>query len=338
MSILKIAIFLFKVLLDSFFKFKRKELNQMGNILKPVVYLVGRPSLAEEGLKKFFEDENVFFSIEGNPLTRMKFLEEKQKEWLINTSNAAEILCMTAGKICYNAYGVGNNDIEPYIRNIIESGHHSVIEHVQWNFIIKGSRIWSHEHVRHRIGVAISQRSQRYVKESDANFIMPPEIRRNTKTKDIFKKSIERNQKAYNRLIRLLSEDIKEQVPDSTLRVKTVRSSARSLMPNATETFIFWSANARALRHFIDLRAKQSAEWEIREVAIQILKIMREEAPNIFADYEIKKTPEGLEIAVTDLNRRLERIREELEEQYKARSDEPLARKRIAQILEKLKT
>ena len=303
-------------------------------VLEPKVYLVGKPALAKKGLADFFNDENVFFAIQNEPLTRMKFLEPKQKDWTINTDNPAEILCMTAGKICYDAYGKGNNDIEPYIKNIIESGHHSVIEHAQWNFIIKGSRIWSHEHVRHRIGIGISQRSQRYVKESDANFVLRPEIAKNPEAKKIFENLIKESQKAYDRLIEIVSEDIKEQIPDSTLRIKTVRSSSRSVMPNATETYIFWSANARALRHYIDLRANKHADQEIRKTAIQILKIMQAEAPNIFDDYEIKKTAEGFEVAITKLDRCLDRIKKQLEEQYETRNDEiKLKEQVIAEIL-----
>lgn len=289
-------------------------------VYAPKVYLVGKPAIAEVGFLKFFEDEEVCFSIKHDSITAPP--KKRKKEWLVNTANEAEVLCMTAGKICYDAYGKGNNDIEPYIKNIIESEHHSVIEHVQWSFIIKGSRIWSHEHVRHRIGVAISQRSQRYVKESEAKFMIRPEIAKNNEAEKIFKENIEHDQKAYDKLIELLSEDIKKEIPDSTLRVKTVRSSARSIMPNATETYIFWSANARALRHYIDLRANRHADWEIREAAIQILKIMQIEAPNIFADYEIKKTAEGFEVAVAKWDRCKERIIKILEEQCETRNKE----------------
>lgn len=313
---------------------KAKQMNEAINLITgPKVYLVGRPSLAGEGLAEFFKDEDVSFSIRGKRVT-----SRGSKKWDVNTDNPAEILCMIAGKICYDAYGKGNNDIGPYIHNIIESGHHSVIEHAQWNFIIKGSRIWSHEHVRHRIGVGISQRSQRYVKESDAHFMLRPDIYNNPKALAIFKKQIESGQKAYDILIELLAEDIKKIIPDSTLRVKTVRSSARSIMPNATETYIFWSANARALRHYIDLRANKHADWEIREVALQILKIMQKEAPNIFADYEIKKTPEGFEVAVTKIDRCFDRIKKSLEEQRDARSGEPETQDKINKTLNLLES
>jgi thymidylate synthase (FAD) len=87
---------------------------------------------------------------------------------------------------------------------------------------------------------------------------------------------------------------------DKTLLVKTVRSAARSVMPNSTETYLFWSANARSLRHYIEMRASQHADIEIRKVAVQILKIMQREAPNLFGDYRLVDLPDGTEEAQTD--------------------------------------
>jgi thymidylate synthase (FAD) len=75
--------------------------------------------------------------------------------------------------------------------------------------------------------------------------------------------------------------------PDKTLRRKLARQAARSVLPNATETKIFVTANARALRHFIELRGSEHADIEIRKVAVAVLKIMQQEAPSIFADYTL---------------------------------------------------
>jgi thymidylate synthase (FAD) len=78
------------------------------------------------------------------------------------------------------------------------------------------------------------------------------------------------------------------------------RQAARSVLPNATETIIFVTANARALRHFIELRGSQWADPEIRKVAIKILRIMQKEAPHIFGDYRIERLPDGTEVARTE--------------------------------------
>ncbi len=261
-------------------------------LYEPRVYLVGRPSLNTDGLARFFDDEGVNFLIKGKPVNGDG--EKHPRTWNADTDNAAELVCMTAGKICYDAYGKGRNEIQPYLANIINLGHGSVLEHANWNFIIAGvSRVFSHEHVRHRAGVAISQRSQRYVKENMAAQIAQPIVEANPEAKKIWVETILKAQESYDKLIKLLSADLKEQIPESTLRIKTVRSAARGIMPNSTETYVFWSANARALRHYIELRSSQHAEIEIRRVAIQLLKIMRKEAPNIFGDYETRELPDG---------------------------------------------
>ncbi|MXY12521.1 MAG: thymidylate synthase (FAD), partial [Chloroflexi bacterium] len=85
-----------------------------------------------------------------------------------------------------------------------------------------------------------------------------------------------------------------------TLRRKMARQAARSVLPNATETKIFVTANARALRHFIELRGNEHAEPEIRRVATKVLAIMQEEAPNLFGDYQLQSLPDGTSQAVTE--------------------------------------
>src|SRR5438874_10106265 len=96
-----------------------------------------------------------------------------------------------------------------------------------------------------------------------------------------------------------LQEAFKDE-PDKTLRRKLARQAARSVLPNATETKIFVSANARALRHFIELRGSRHAETEIRKLSVQVLKIMQEEAPNLFGDYKLVPLPDGTFEAVTE--------------------------------------
>jgi len=82
-------------------------------------------------------------------------------------------------------------------------------------------------------------------------------------------------------------------VEEKTLRRKMARQAARSVLPNATETKIFVTANARALRHFIELRGSEHADVEIRKVAVEVLRIMQREAPNMFADYTLVPLPDG---------------------------------------------
>jgi thymidylate synthase (FAD) len=90
---------------------------------------------------------------------------------------------------------------------------------------------------------------------------------------------------AYDRLVAGLERHYASE-PDRTLRRKLARQAARSVLPNATETRIFVTANARALRHFIELRGSEAADVEIRKVALQVLDLMRQESPALFSDYE----------------------------------------------------
>ena len=169
-----------------------------------------------------------------------------------------------------------------------------------WNFIITGvSRSFTHELVRHRAGFGYSQLSQRYVDESTADFIEPACIAEDPELHAIWLEAIEHCHRAYCRLVDRLLKRFAS-VQDKTLRRKLARQAARSVLPNATETKIFVTANARALRHFIELRANEHADTEIRIVAGKMLEILRAEAPNIFGDYRLEPLPDGTVAARTE--------------------------------------
>jgi thymidylate synthase (FAD) len=257
--------------------------------------LVGRPTLAEGFSDFLYED----LGLDSNGV-----IDEAVARRAIASDHPAtdaELLAMLAGKTCYDSAGKGRKDPVEYLGNIIESQHGSVLEHASWNFIIAGtSRVFSHEHVRHRAGCAISQRSQRYVKESAAGQILLPIIEQNPEALRVWQEAVEKAQEAYDQLVEILTADLRDAVPDSTLRIKTVRSAARSVMPNGTETVIFWTANARALRHYIELRGSEHADIEIRRVAIALLKIMQVEAPAMFSDFHLVDLADGTQAAHTE--------------------------------------
>ncbi len=189
------------------------------------------------------------------------------------------------------------------MKNIIESQHGSVLEHAVWNFIICGvSRSFTHELVRHRAGWGYSQLSQRFVDESETDFIEPDLIGDDEELHSIWLRCVENIIENYKLLIEKLTERVNEKFPDlgSVMKKKLVRQTARSILPNATETKIFVTANARALRHFIELRGSLSADREMRKVAVKMLRLMQEEAPNIFGDYTIIKAEDGTEIVKTE--------------------------------------
>lgn len=250
-------------------------------IREPQVYLVGRQIIDDGELERFLADHDV-------------------THWSTDTSVAGEKLCEVAGRLCYLSFAKprpGGN--AAYIERLLEVGHGSVLEHSVWNFLIAGvSRSFTHELIRHRAGFGYSQLSQRYVDESEANFVEPECVADDAALHDVWRSAVEHAQEAYVRLVEGLERRFASQT-DRTLRRKLARQAARSVLPNATETKIFVTANARALRHFIELRASEHAEVEMRRVATKILEIVRQAAPNLFRDYEIVSLDDGTRVART---------------------------------------
>lgn len=239
-------------------------------ITEPRVYLVGKQVVDEAMLRAFLDDEGLVFETD--------------------TKIPTEVLSEVAGRTCYMSFGKGRKTNKDYLERIISSHHGSVLEHAVWNFLITGiSRTLTHELIRHRAGWAYSQLSQRYVDESDAKFVMPPLYRDNEMLAEKWKGAIEDAHKSYVNLVNATENYVAELYPElnATDRRKIVRQSARSVLPNACETKIFVSANARALRHFFEMRGSLHADTEIRELAVAMFRLVKEEAPNIFADLDV---------------------------------------------------
>ncbi len=247
---------------------------------RPTVYLVGRQTVDDAELDRFLADHGV--------------------AWQTDTEVAGEYLAEISGRLCYMSFAKprpGGNRV--YLDHIKEVGHGSVLEHAVWNFIFVGiSRSCSHELVRHRAGVGISQLSQRYVDESIAEYVEPDCIADDPELHSLWLDAIAHAHQAYVKLVDGLANKFKDE-PDRTLRRKMARQAARSVLPNATETKIFWTANARALRHFIEMRASRHAEVEIRQLAVQVLQLMQKEAPHLFNDYELTPLTDGTLEATT---------------------------------------
>lgn len=235
-------------------------------IREPKLYLVGS-QMPNSGLDDFLRDNEA-------------------EDWESDALSVGEYLSEVAGRLCYMSYGKprpGGN--KAYNENIIGSNHGSVLEHAVWSFIVTGgSRSFSHEFVRHRAGMSPSQLSQRYVDESVAEYVEPDIIANDEELHAIWSDAVMNSHAAYVRLVdKLLGKP--GSIEDKTTRRKTARQAARSVLPNATETKIFFTINARAIRHFLELRGSRHAEVEIRKVANQMLDIMEKEAPNLFSDY-----------------------------------------------------
>jgi thymidylate synthase ThyX/5-methylcytosine-specific restriction endonuclease McrA len=155
-----------------------------------------------------------------------------------------------------------------------------------------------HNFVANGIVTHNSQLSQRYVDESVAEYVEPDCIANDPETHALWLDAVQHAHQAYIKLTEKLQETFKDE-PDRTLRRKLARQAARSVLPNATETKIFVTANARALRHFIELRGSRHAETEIRKLAVQVLQIMQKEAPSLFGDYQLVPLADGTFEAVT---------------------------------------
>ncbi len=186
----------------------------------------------------------------------------------------AEALIERAARTCHqSSLGVDDASRAKFIQRVIKLGHYSVLEHVSATFrITGGSRAFSHQLVRHRMA-SYSQRSQRYVSEKNFECVLPPSIAENHEALDVFEHTIAFSKKAYRRLIEL----------------KVPREDARFILPNAVATDIVMTANMREFRHIFELRCHRTAQWEIRRMAIQMLTILKEKLPAVFADFEISE-------------------------------------------------
>jgi thymidylate synthase (FAD) len=158
------------------------------------------------------------------------------------------------------------------------------------------SRSCTHELVRHRAGFGYSQLSQRYVDESEANFVMPPAIIGDAALEQVWEEQMAAAQAAYVAAVEALMKRY-EWVSDKIHRRKMAREAARSVLPNGVETKIVVSANARAWRTMLELRCGEGAEQEIRRMAVAILRLLQSEAPGFFSDFEIYKAEDRAESA-----------------------------------------
>jgi thymidylate synthase (FAD) len=178
----------------------------------------------------------------------------------------AEALIEVAGRLCWDTQDK-TGTIPDRIQKWIEVGHESMIEHACATFFIRGSRALTHELVRHRLA-SYSQRSQRYVREADPKYIEPPELKTDGGAHEEFERAMVACWQAYSGL---LNRGVKPEI-------------ARYVLPNACETQIICTWNFREIRHIIKLRTSSRALPEIRVVANEVRRVMKERAPQVFYD------------------------------------------------------
>jgi thymidylate synthase (FAD) len=232
-------------------------------------------------------------------LSRPSFVEPAHLpvKW-IGESTDGERLAEFAGRLCYMSQkNPANRTTREYLENIKKQGHGSVLEHANYSLLLEGvSRSLTHELVRHRAGFAYSQLSQRYVDESDAAFVVPPAIIGDDALVAAWKAQIESAQATYIALVDKLMTRY-AWVDDKVHRRKMAREAARGVLPNSTETKIVVTGNARAWRTMLELRSSEGAEFEIRRMAIAVLRVLQQEASGFFADFETYVAPDRAESA-----------------------------------------
>ncbi|HEY5546133.1 MAG TPA: FAD-dependent thymidylate synthase [Gemmatimonadaceae bacterium] len=208
-------------------------------------------------------------------------------QW-IGESSDGERLAEFAGRLCYMSQrNPASRSTADYLENIKKQAHGSVLEHANYSLLLEGvSRSLTHELVRHRAGFAYSQLSQRYVDESVADFVVPPAIIGDEALEARWQTQMEDAQRTYVALVEQLMERY-AWVADRVHRRKMAREAARGVLPNSTETKIVVTANVRAWRTMLELRAGEGAELEIRRLAVAVIRILKNEAPAFFSDFEV---------------------------------------------------
>jgi len=215
---------------------------------------------------------------------------------LAHTPQPEKVIAMAA-KLCYSPVGVdeieenlSDESVEKFLNVLINMGHESPLEHVTFTFGIEGiSRSCSHQIVRHRIA-SFSQQSQRYVKLDQFEYIIPPQIAKIEEAKKIFIQSMKKDQEDYDKLVDILFEKNYKKLIEEGKNEKEAKSQgekiaiedARYVFPNACETKMVFTINTRSLYNFFDHRCCERAQWEIRELATEMLKEVKKVAPILF--------------------------------------------------------
>jgi thymidylate synthase (FAD) len=247
--------------------------------VEPEVFLVARPQIDYDAVAAYLSE------VGGE-----SWLERLDKDDLHNDAlNLAEF----AGRLCYRSFEVGLNpnvrrvraEQDAYLQNILSSAHGSVLEHVSFSFALHNvSRVLSHEIVRHRPGVAISQESLRFVRLNDIPFWFPDWARADDELMERATALLEQLEAFQLWMADHFGLD-NEGVPFHEKKHKT--SFMRRFAPDGVATGLLWTANIRTLRHTIEARTDPGAEEEIRLLFGKIGELVRAEAPALFGDYTV---------------------------------------------------
>lgn len=248
----------------------------------PEVHLVARPQMDYEEVARYLAE-----------VGGQSWLERLDRGELESALNDPQNLAEFAGRLCYRSWEPGLNpnvtrvrtDQGQYLSNLLSSLHGSVLEHVSFSFVLHNvSRVLTHELVRHRPGVAISQESMRFVRLEDLPFWFPEWAREDPELMKRAGALLEQMEEFQRWMAGHFGLD-EEGVAFAEKKHRT--SFMRRFAPEGVATGLVWSANVRTLRHTLEARTAPGAEEEIRLVFAKIGEIMAEEAPALFGDYEI---------------------------------------------------
>lgn len=257
----------------------RSERGLSMRSVEPEVFIVSRPSLDYDELARYLAE------VGGE-----SWLERLDRGDL-DAQNLAEF----AGRLCYRSFEPGLNpnvvrireNQDDYLRNILASAHGSVLEHVSFSFVLHNvSRVLTHELVRHRPGVAVSQESLRFVRLDELPFWFPEWAREDDELMKRATAVLEQLEQFQLWMGEHFGLD-EEGVPFSEKKHRT--SFMRRFAPEGVATGLVWTANVRTLRHTIEARTAAGAEEEIRLLFQRIGELMRKEAPALFGDYTVEE-------------------------------------------------
>jgi thymidylate synthase (FAD) len=248
----------------------------------PSVFLIARPSIDLEAIGAYLR------AVGGESWLKRR-LDESE-----GAPNAGELVVEFCGRACYRSWEPGLNpnvtkvrsDQREYFANILSSAHGSVLEHANYSFALHDvSRVATHEIVRHRAGSAFSQESLRYVRLTDIGFRVAPALEPVRERVLAIVEQLEEFQVSAARELGIDEEGVPFHVK------KEVTSALRRLAPIGLSTDIIWTANARTLRHVIEMRTAPGAEEELRLIFDSVARVMLDEAPALFQDFV--REPDG---------------------------------------------
>lgn len=250
--------------------------------VEPEVHLIAKPQLDYAEVARYLEE-----------VGGQSWLERMDRGDLDSALNDPQNLAEFAGRLCYRSWEPGLNpnvtrvrtDQGQYLSNILASLHGSVLEHVSFSFVLHNvSRVLSHELVRHRPGVAISQESLRFVRLADLPFWFPEWAKDDPELMKRATEMLGRMEEFQTWMAEHFGLD-EDNVKFAEKKHRT--SFMRRFAPEGVATGLVWTANVRTLRHTIEARTAPGAEEEIRLVFGKIGELVAAEAPALFGDYEV---------------------------------------------------